>query len=311
MIPDNFKVAILLSTYNGGKFLERQLDSVLKQTFQNYVIVIRDDGSTDNTLQIIDHYLVDNPDRIRMVNGFGKNLGPSQSFGRLVEYVLANKTELGIIGFAYIAFCDQDDVWDPKKLEITIEALLSKHSDPSQPVLVHTDLRVVDEQLKIISSSLAAYQHLRPQSRNFGRRLVENSVTGCTVLINESLANKAIPVPESAVMHDWWLALVASISGEILFVNQATVNYRQHSGNLLGAVPIKPARLFSKKLIKRVFNRDSEALLRDVGLQSIQFKLRYSEKMGFRQKLLCGTTGTMRKLPPVLQKIIFRFVRLL
>jgi hypothetical protein len=104
------------------------------------------------------------------------------------------------------------------------------------PILVHSDLAVCDANIKLIAPSFWKFQRLNPQVAAFSRLLVQNNVTGCTVLINRALADLAFPVPREAVMHDWWLALVASAAGKIGFVPKPLVRYRQHGANQIGAV---------------------------------------------------------------------------
>ena len=110
------KIVILLSTYNGEDYLAEQLDSLLKQTYSNFIIVIRDDASTDSTVQIINHYVERNQGKIHKLAGINSNVGPSSSFGLLIKYAIKEKIALGLSRL-YMMLCDQDDIWIEEKLK--------------------------------------------------------------------------------------------------------------------------------------------------------------------------------------------------
>ncbi|MDX1490865.1 MAG: glycosyltransferase family 2 protein [Pseudohongiellaceae bacterium] len=234
-MSDGVRIAILLPTYNGAQYLAQQLDSLLSQTYSNFIIVIRDDGSSDDTARIIERYARDNANKFHIVESDGDNLGAKSGFSLLIQYVLDNKRELGLEQ-AYMMFCDQDDVWKQNKISESFECMRNQEDwHPDTPILVHTDLEVVDDKLQTIAPSFFSFQNLRPERNSLWRLLIVNTVTGCTGLINEALARKAVPIPNSAVMHDWWVALVAALFGRIVTVPQATLYYRQHGGNTVGA----------------------------------------------------------------------------
>lgn len=242
------RVAIVLATYNGEEFLRPQLDSLLTQEYVNFVIVARDDGSRDATPAILQHYASMHPEKFQLLDSGGMNLGASASFSMLIEYVLAHEELLGLEQ-AYIMFCDQDDVWHGDKIGKSMRVMLAleaKH--PHRACLVHSDLRVIDEQGKELAPSFFAYQEIRPHKHTFARLLVSNSVTGCTVMINAKLATLASPIPTQAIMHDWWLALVTSSIGYVRPIDEALMDYRQHQNNTLGAVQINRTGFAMRKL---------------------------------------------------------------
>jgi glycosyltransferase involved in cell wall biosynthesis len=216
-----------MATYNGELFLRQQLDSIIAQSNQDWQLLIRDDGSDDNTVRIIEDYMSRLSDRIRLVTDNGSHLGASLNFGKLLEYA---DTE-------YIMFSDQDDVWLPNKIELTLNAMkAAEQVYPDKPILIHTDLRVMDSELKTIANSLWSYQKLFPETGDdLNRIMAQNVVTGCTVMINKRAKAVSIPVPAEAIMYDWWLALNVCRHGKIIYVSIPTVLYRQHSGNQLGA----------------------------------------------------------------------------
>ncbi|AXN35277.1 glycosyltransferase family 2 protein [Latilactobacillus curvatus] len=219
------KIAILLSTYNGERFLEEQIESIIKQSNQQWTLYIRDDGSTDKTLDILGRYQAD--DRIQWINeNKPQNLRVIGSFLKLLESAEAD----------YYMFCDQDDVWLSDKVQVTLNKMLTLEAEnKQQPILVHTDLRIVDQDLKATSESMIKTQNLDPQP-SFGRLLVQNSITGCTMMINQNLKDRCVGLDFTKIrMHDWWFALVASAFGTIGYVPQATILYRQHGDNEVGA----------------------------------------------------------------------------
>jgi len=216
-----------MATYNGQRFLQQQLDSLLRQTVSDFCVRIRDDGSTDKTLEIIKNFAADHPNRIYLDGVNKTTIGPCANFSRLLE-----KTDAD-----YVFFCDQDDIWLPEKLETLRQRLIameSKHG-ASTPLLVHSDLEVVDEDLNSLDSSFWHYQHLCPhRMQTLNRLLVQNCVTGCAMAINRPLANFD-PIPKDAIMHDWWLALIAAAVGHLEYESSALTQYRQHTSNDTGA----------------------------------------------------------------------------
>ncbi len=217
-------VAILLAVYNGEKYLKEQIESVLNQSFKDIKIIIRDDGSTDNSIGIIDDFCNMYPDKIFSIKGTPTGNAKS-NFARLLETCDDD----------YIMFCDQDDVWLPNKVEKTLKVMKSVENGGETPVLVHTDLKVVDGELCEIAPSFFEFQKLIQDNITLPKLLVQNYVTGCTVMINRALKDKCGKVPHICIMHDWWLALVAVLFGKLVCVNEPTMLYRQHSNNQVGA----------------------------------------------------------------------------
>ena len=222
------KIDILLATYNGARFLHAQIDSILGQTCQDWRLLIRDDGSTDATPEIIDRYAGQYPGRIEVIHDGRANLGVVGNFSTLMERSDAD----------YIMFCDQDDVWLPEKIAESYKAMraLERRHGSDTPLLVHTDLTVVDEDLNPIHRSFWRYQRLDPErGRSLASMLIQNVVTGCATMANRRLKDMALPLPREIRMHDWWLALVAAAFGQYGYVPRPLVLYRQHGANTLGA----------------------------------------------------------------------------
>lgn len=221
-------VDILLSTYNGSRYLRDQIDSVIAQSYKNWHLWVRDDGSDDESESLLLKYQELLPAQITIVSDSLGRLGPAHSFEQLMLRSRA----------PYVAFCDQDDIWLPHKLRLQMHAIRDARcaSSIDYPVLVHSDLQVVNMDLELLADSFWAYQNLNPKKMNNLRCLLtQNFVTGCSVLANRKLVELALPFPYAVIMHDWWLALLACSNGQIIDLNEKTVLYRQHGGNDTGA----------------------------------------------------------------------------
>lgn len=215
------KVNILMSTYNGQQFLAEQIRSIQEQTFSDWTLLIRDDGSSDRTKDLL-HDFARQDSRIRLIDvEEQKNLGVIKSFHRLVQYEKAD----------YYFFSDQDDVWLPDKLEVSLQEARFYPTD--QPLMVYMDLTVVNQDLQVMTESM-----IRSQSHHANTELVqeltENTVTGGVAMINHALA-ELWSGTEDILMHDWYLALLASALGKLVFIDKPGELYRQHADNVLGA----------------------------------------------------------------------------
>lgn len=244
------KVTVLLSTYNGGNYLVEQLDSLVAQQGVEVNILVRDDGSTDATQELLDEW----QDKGALTWYTSENLGPGKSF----MHLLKNTAPGG-----YYAFCDQDDVWLPEKLKLTMEKMQSvEKANPGKPVIVHTDMYVVDERLNVVHDSFWRSSGLRPDIlRTFPYLCVCNSVNGCTIVINSAARELILEkyVEQELIIHDVISALTVSYYGGIIdYVEAPTVLYRQHSSNVVGAVAYSKGRAIRNRLanIVKVLGRN-------------------------------------------------------
>jgi glycosyltransferase involved in cell wall biosynthesis len=224
MPPSARSVEIVLATYNGERFLPEQLASLERQTFVAWRLIARDDGSTDGSRSCLAAFRARHPEKVQLIEDTDSRLGPTQNFGRVLARTSAD----------FVLPCDQDDVWAPDKTAKLVE-LAVRRERPGVPLLVHSDLAVVDEALRPIAGSFWAYQFIRPERCRWPQLLVDNVVTGCASLINRPLCEAALPIPPEAILHDRWLALVAALTGEIHWLAEPTVQYRQHARNDTGA----------------------------------------------------------------------------
>ena len=234
-------IDILLSTYNGERFLEELLQSLKDQSFSGWQLLVRDDGSTDKTVEILNIFKEKEPNRVTIIENNNKNLGSKRSFETLLQKSNAE----------YIMFCDQDDVWKRDKIQQTYDRMLTlDQKNPGLPLLVFTDLTVADENLHVLHPSLWEYTKVNPGNvKNIYRLLVNNPVVGCTVMINKIAKSVVLPIPEKAVMHDWWIALNISRKGKVDFVKEPTILYRLHGKNSLGV-----SEATGKYYLNRIFH---------------------------------------------------------
>ncbi len=224
------RIAILMATYNGAKFIREQIESIQKQTWRDWHLIIRDDGSGDLTPAIIEAF-AEQDKRISLLTDTKKNKGPAENFFTLSAHALKS-------GYEYFMYADQDDVWRKDKIELSISSMrkVEEEHGKQYPLLIHTDMQVTDDALNIIHQSHMRYRgghHTNKRSMN--TLLVQNFVTGCSMACNRALLILATPAPGYTIMHDWWLALCASLYGEIIYRSERTLLYRQHDMNRIGA----------------------------------------------------------------------------
>ncbi len=247
------KVQILMSTYNGEKFVGQQIESLLQQNYPNIEILIRDDGSKDQTVSILENYKKKSPNIKMMI---GENIGVISSFFNLVK-VSDN-------GAGYFAFCDQDDYWKPEKVSRAI-SLLEKE-DANIPLIYFSRLDLVDEHLHFIKHS-----QIPPSGASFQNALIQNIATGCTIVFNQSMKKlflSKIPDIKKVTMHDAWFYLLGTAFGKVIYDDQSYLSYRQHSSNALGMADNKfksaivRYKTFKKKGHEKPFSSQTEEFYR-------------------------------------------------
>ncbi|WP_045029998.1 glycosyltransferase family 2 protein [Draconibacterium sediminis] len=263
-------VDILLSTFNGQAYIPDLLQSLQSQTFTDWRLIVRDDGSTDETLSMLKHFRETHPKKIINLDEKIKNLGPMRSFEKLMEYSSAE----------YIMFCDQDDVWLPHKIEESLACIQQlEQKNPDKAALVFSDLEVVDEHLNTINSSFWSYSKVNPENvYNCYKLLINNPAPGCTFILNKKVKSLVLPFPEQARMHDWWIILKVAESGVIDYLKKPGLLYRQHKKNKVGAEAIKNTYLLSRMAsfsltIKR--NKESYQMMKCLSNEYSLIKLFY------------------------------------
>lgn len=217
---------IALATCDGERFLEEQLKSLRAQTLTPRRLVVVDDASTDQSLTILRGWARQSGIPV-MAYSRDNRQGSLATFGQALA-----ATETG-----YVLLCDQDDRWDSDKAEILLHRMLHLEAlhGMNTPLLVHSNLRVMDAAGNVNHPSFHRLQNLDPQRDALLDLAFQNTVTGCATLVNRACLKAALPFPEQAVLHDWWLAMVAARLGFLDYDPTARLSYRQHGRNLVGA----------------------------------------------------------------------------
>ncbi len=219
------QIGIIMAVYNGAAYLQEQIDSLLQNTNQNFILHIFDDNSSDDSWLIISQYTKEYPKRIF---GYRHN----ENYGVVRSFLEGAKS----IDADYYMFCDQDDVWLPDKIAHTlaqIEKIEQKH--PHRPAVVFGDAKVVDQELKELTPSFQRQSGYQTDALDLAHLLMENKLIGCTILFNRELQQMLHPIPYQSIrMHDWWIALLGAAFGCISYLDEPLLLYRQHSHNVVG-----------------------------------------------------------------------------
>lgn len=272
-------VHIVCSVHNGEPYLREFVQSLQSQTVKNWLCWVRDDGSRDGSVALLTD-LAAADERLRLLPGPGGQMGVVRSFNEGLQHVPSDAR--------YIMFADQDDVWLPTKIEYTLSAMMLGEEHSNGPLLVHTDMKVVDEALNEIDDSFWHFAHINPEATSLQRLLVRNIATGATMMMNRALREKVGQIPPEAAVHDWWVACVASAFGSIIAVSTPTMLYRQHGRNAIGArkagsaaelwdLPAESVRAFGK--ISRV-----RSDIRKAAVQAHAFMERFGNLLDDRDR---------------------------
>ncbi|MEA3491835.1 MAG: glycosyltransferase family 2 protein [Campylobacterota bacterium] len=232
MIKDQPLVTIIMATYNGESFLEEQLNSIVEQKYNNIELLIADDNSTDKTYQILSHYAqIFSWIHIYRNN---KHLGLVKNFEKLLKQAQGK----------YIAFCDQDDVWEEDKLWIAIDSLAGESSQ--QPLMFHSDLTAVDKNLQVIAASYFSMRaYTFREKKELSVMLGRSGIMGNTMVINQKLKSLVLPFPPDLKAHDYWIALINELYGKRLISHEPLVKYRLHHTNSSNRISTITSQIFS------------------------------------------------------------------
>ena len=255
------EVAVLMSTYNGKKYLKEQIDSILKQKSVNVTLFIRDDGSSDNTLTIIESYLPNN--NIILIKG--TNIGAPCSFASLVKYV-SNLT----VNFDYYSFSDQDDIWLPSKLIRGINYI----KEQNEPCLYCSN------QILYINNEEKGFRYNKELTIDLWSHILKNDISGCTMVMNSRLFNilNQVGFPRIDIlnfrMHDTWTLLIACIYGKVIYDKNSEILYRIHDSNCVG---IKKDN-FWNRIKRRFFYKVPAKNLRSKTAKELLFRCDFKRK---------------------------------
>jgi len=226
---------VILCTYNGEKYLEKQIKSIMEQDREDFCLLYSDDGSTDSTKAILQSLQEKYGRRMRAFPRPMHSGSPAKHFLSILSALAKGEVETDNLEYIFLA--DQDDEWFPDKLSKTISVIKEEERKygESLPILCHTDCSLVNSRGELLAKSYRRYQKLPGASYRFSRLLLQNHVTGASVGINKALLQYCKEIPAEVKMHDHWLALLANCFGEIQYLPYASYAYRQHGENVLGA----------------------------------------------------------------------------
>jgi len=196
-----------MATYNGDQFIERQIQSIMSQLNDEDEVIISDDGSTDDTLQIIRAFT---DKRIKIFNNKNRR-GPTGNFENALQHALGN----------LIILSDQDDIWLPDKVNDICRLLVNND-------LVLTNCEVVNQNCELLHSSFFV---LRGSRSGFWHNLYRNSYIGCCMAFRREILTYALPFPAKVFFHDWWIGLLVEVKGRIVFYDKTLIKYVRHGGN--------------------------------------------------------------------------------
>lgn len=251
------QVTVLMSTYNGEQYIRQQVDSILRQRDIHLQLIVRDDGSTDQTISILEEY----QQRGQLKYYRGSNLRTAKSFLQLVKD--SPETD-------YYAFSDQDDVWDEHKLSRAISLLTTSRVDNSIPLLYAGSFQMTDRDLRLIPGGENHYT-----TQTFANAIVYSCCTGCTMVMNRCLRDLIHDqgLPQHMLMHDDWIHKVClAMGGQVIFDPQPMMFYRQHGDNVDGGIHTL------KDKIQKVLH-DKRTLSRIMSNQLTELKMMYGEHL--------------------------------
>lgn len=290
-------IEIILATYNGEKHLHEQMLSLISQDYPNIRILVGDDASTDSTRDIIETFRKQYPDKVVPLF-FKQNVGIINNFSRTLELSEA----------PYLMFADQDDIWFHDKVSKTMTKMeeLEKKWGSEQPLLIHTDAQVVDENLNLIAKSNWEHQGFSlKKGKQLPYLLIQNWMQGCTMLFNRALCDLATPIPVEGFVHDYWLGLVAMSCGHIDFLPESTLLYRQHGSNRFGAIRANWT-WFRKSLVKPDFLKATDTRLMRGTLRAYVLYKRYENLFSDKDREMIQKFIEL-KYVPLWKELWYRF----
>lgn len=289
------KISVVMATYNGEKYLEQQILSILSQTLPPAELIVCDDHSTDGTMAILEKY---SGHLTYVIND--RQLGLIDNFKKAVS--LANEAN-------YISLSDQDDEWLPEKLE-NCAARLSQIEDPLLPGMVYSDLVYMDQEGKILNPSFRNEQGHDKFEHNLQTLLFGNFVSGCTMLMNPELGHLFAGIPNDVRLnHDGWIALIAFTFGNVAYISSPQVRYRKHESNVSIATDTKPRNRYRSTLKELINSFKGQSDFLSSQMETVRrFYDRYHMEMEPQKKLLFEQFLMLESKPYIFKKIAYRRV---
>lgn len=272
------QICIIMAVYNGETYLAEQIDSLLKNSYQNFTLHIFNDHSQDRSKIIIDEYAEKYPDKI-YAHHHSENHGVIRNFLEGTQIMDAD----------YYMFCDQDDVWMPDKIKQSLDAIEQLESTAGdQPCIVFGDAKMVGQDLQELAPSFQRQSGYRTDALDPAHIMMENKLNGCALLFNRALRQLLTVFPAEIRMHDWWIALIGSFFGEIFYLDEPLLLYRQHEKNVVGGSN------FITYIQNRLSNLHKQRKsLYDTCAQAAAFGEVYQNKLSAEQQKLIQAFATL------------------
>lgn len=273
------KICVLMSTYNGEKYIREQIDSILNQKNVDIDLIVRDDGSTDSTVEILNEYA----EKGLLKFFTGENLKPAKSFMNLVYNAGSYK---------YYAFADQDDFWNENKLYKAVEKI-SSLTKAKKKVVYISSVEIVDKNLNHISDSISKVKFSLEES------FIISPAVGCTMVFNNYMRDEIIKKNIDNLeigLHDSWIYRVAlAIGGEIIYDTNSYIKYRQHENNAIGAKNNKSLEDSIKELLKVRRKYKSEVAINILNL--------YNDEILEKNKIFLEKIARLNKKTTIFYKV--------
>jgi glycosyltransferase involved in cell wall biosynthesis len=284
---ENCRVSVALATYNGAKYLRPQLDSIINQTLKPYEIIVSDDHSTDETLNILQSY----QDKGLIKFYLNESKGVVTNFKNAVARCATGN---------YIALSDQDDIWMPMKLEISFTAL-NKIESEKLPAIAFSDLFVVDESNNLLNKSFfKEIVYADPTNERLESLIFSNKVIGCTIMFNEFMRQYFDDMPDDVCMHDYWLALISFTFGKHYYIAEPLIRYRRHLNNVTNAGNSVWGKI-KKELTDYLLNKKIQL---DEHIQTVElFYHRYNHLLDNHQRDIMQKFIKLRKSTTVIKRL--------
>lgn len=291
----NYKIAILMATYNGEKYLKEQIESILNQTYTNWVLFVNDDQSTDSTYDILTHYSNKYPNKIIIKKNDVNSKSPKVNFMNMVK----NCPET----FDFYMFSDQDDVWLENKIQVNINEIKNKKINFNVPFLLYSDLLVVNQNLDVISNSFYNYTNIF-NKLDFSENLLQNNIVGCTTFFNLEMLKclKKIDNYDKIYMHDWIMSLIAQTFGTMKYIDSKQILYRQHENNALGANKSKIPLIFQLKEMNIDYKKTNLILIE----QATLFYNTFYERLNSQQRKVLEAFASTKNANKIKRMYIYQ-----